>query len=118
MRAKAWLTSGCTVSKGPAKDSRLAPVSSCLDPAPDLLLIAHTCLELLLTADEFKYTLGLEIRGQIRLGKGKEKIAGQRVMMQRSPEASLEENISGGRHSRHAPEQKRRGERTSYQEAT
>lgn len=75
-------------------------------------------MELLLTADEFKYTLGLEIREQIRLGEGKEKIAGQHVMMQRSPEAFLEEHISGGGHSRHGPEQKRRGERTSYQEAT
>ena len=113
-RAKAWLTSGHTVSKSPAKDSSLAPVCSRLVPAPHLLLIAHTCLELLLTADKFKYTLGLEIRGQIRLVEGKEKIAGQRVMIQRNPEASLEENISGEGHSRHGPEQKRRGERTSY----
>lgn len=81
--------------QGPCQDSRLAPISSCLDPAPDLLLIAHTCLELLLTADggsNIRWVWRLE--GQIRLGEGKERIAGQRVMMQRSPEASLEENIS------------------------
>lgn len=106
-RTQTWLTGGHSVSKGPAKESSLVPVSKMPCCSCSWLFIAYTYLELLLTADEFKYTLGLEGREQIRLGKGKEKTAGQLIMRQKSPEASLEEHISVGGHSRHGFEHKK-----------